>query len=265
MHTLPAAFALLIAAGCSGTPDGVLSSEKMASLMADVYTGEAVIDFNPTIYNDDSTKKIVKQSVLEAHRITQADFDSSIVWYGRHIEDYIKVCDRAVEILEARYALIPDDPDGRSLMVVAGDSAQVWPGSPFYHITYSTPARYLTFNLPKDDNWTSSDRYELGFKLLNQRSLVNSFIGVEYADGGTTYVTGNTSSEGWSRINISLDSTRTANSVYGFIKLDPQPGEHIYVDSISLIRTRSHETLRTIRRHGTSFNRGLDIDTDDKL
>ena len=50
MHTLPAAFALLIAAGCSGTPDGVLTSEKMASLMADVYTGEAVIDFNPTIF-----------------------------------------------------------------------------------------------------------------------------------------------------------------------------------------------------------------------
>lgn len=262
MHTLPAAFALLLTAGCSGTPDGVLSTEKMARLMADVYTGESVIEFNPNVYNDDSTKKVVKQSVLAAHKVSSADFDSSIVWYGRHIEEYVKVCDRAVEILEERYAAIPDDQDGRTLVLVAGDSAQVWPLSPFYHITASSPARYLTFNLPKDDTWEPADKYELGFKLINRRSPVSSFLGVEYADGGTNYVSGNTDADGWSRIQLSLDTTRTATSVYGFIKFSPEANEHIYVDSISLVRTRTPETtLRTFRRVGTTFKRGKDIET----
>ena len=200
--------------------------------------------------------------MLAAHKVSAADFDSSIVWYGRHIEEYIKVCDRAIEILESRYKDIPDDPDGRAMVFVAGDSAQVWPLSTFYHITASSPARYLTFNLPKDDNWEAGDKYEFEFKLLNQRSPVNSFIGVEYADGGTNYTSGSATADGWSRINISLDTTRTATSVYGFIKVNPEPNEHIYIDSISLVRTRTPETtMHTFRRLGTTFNRGKDIES----
>ena len=258
MKILPLAGILLIVhAGCSRTPRGVPDSEEMALLMADVYTAESVIEFNPANYSNDSLKKVVKQSVLTAHKISQADFDSAIVWYGHNIEEYIKVCDRAVEILEKRRDDIPDDQDGRMLMVVAGDSAQVWPLAPFYHITSHLPSRYLTFNLPKDDTWEASDQYELGYKLLNMRSPVNSFIGVEYDDGGTVYATATSKADGWERLKIQLDSTRVAKSIYGFIKFTPETDEHIYVDSISLIRTRTNQLQRRAVRGNTSiFNRG---------
>lgn len=259
MYILPLA-ALALLAACSKTPRGVLPPEKMASLLADVYRGESVIEYNRELYRTDSLKKVVKQSVYAAHGVDQAMFDSSMVWYGHNVEEYVKVCDRAVELLEADLAAVPDDPRGLNQMLVFGDSAQVWPLSPYYHISAATPARYIVFNLTPDDNWEPGDEYTLEFKSYNTRTPVRSALAAEYADGGVTFINHSLDNDGREHMILRLDTARQATSVYGYIKLDPQASEHIYLDSLSLIRTRFNNTL-PLRRTGAqqTFNRGLDL------
>jgi len=253
--------AATIVAACSKTPGGVLEPEEMARLMADVYRGEAVIEFNHAVYNDDSMKKVVKQSVLMNHGVDQARFDSSLSWYGHNIGEYIKVCDRAIEILEAESKTIPDDPAGMNQMVVVGDSAQVWPLSRHYHISTSTPSRFVTFNMSPDETWEPGDEYTLAFKLLNMRSPVKSFLAADYDDGRTEYNIQQQNDDGWSRVTLLLDSTRTAGSVYGFIEFNPANGENIYVDSISLVRTRLNPIqYRRIHTRQKTFDYGRDKD-----
>lgn len=262
MHILPVAATAVLAVACSETPGNVLPPEKMSSLLADVYRGEAVIEFNHAKYSNDSLKKVVKQSVLMAHNVDQATFDSSMVWYGHNIEEYIKVCDRAVEILEAEAEAIPDDPQGLNQMLVAGDSAQVWPMSSFYHITENTPARYITFRLTPDDNWEKGDEYTLSFKLINMRSAVNSTLATDYTDGRSERVTATADGDGWTRSVLRLDTARTAGVIYGFIEFDPANGEHIYVDSISLVRTRMNDRIYRSRTRHNQFDYGKDVSND---
>lgn len=262
LHLLPAAIAAVVTVACSKLPDDVLPPEEMASLMADVYCGESVIEFNHGKYNNDSMKKVVKQSVLAAHRTDQAQFDSSMAWYGRNIEEYIKVCDRAVEILEARAETIPDDPRGQNRLLVAGDSAQVWPLSSFYHLTSSTPARYITFRLTPDDNWERGDEYTLAFKLINMRTPVHSTIATDYADGRSEYNTTTQDEDGWARVTLKLDTARTAEAIYGFLEFNPAVGENLYVDSISLVRTRINPGIYRSRGRQKMFDYGRKTDSD---
>lgn len=262
MHLLPVAVAAMLTGACSKTPGNVLPPEEMSKLIADVYRGESVIEFNHAKYSSDSMKKVVKQSVLMAHNVDEAKFDSSMVWYGRHIEEYIKVCDRAVEMLEAEAEAIPDDPQGMNQLLVAGDSAQVWPMSNFYHITSATPTRYITFRLTPDDNWEKGDEYALAFKLINIRSDVKSLLATDYTDGRSEYLSTTQTEDGWSRITLRLDTARTAKAVYGFIEFDPTTGEHIYVDSISLVRTRINSKVYRSRNRQKIFDHGQNINND---
>ncbi len=251
-----------VASSCSKTPGGVLEPEEMASLIADVYRGEAVIEFNHASYYNDSLKKVVKQSVLTAHGVNQEEFDSSLSWYGHHIGDYIRICDRAVEILEAEAKAIPDDPTGSNQMVVAGDSAQVWPLSRYYLITSNTPGRHVIFNLTPDETWEHGDEYQLAFKIINSRTPVRSLLATSYEDGRTEYTSHEQNEDGWSRSTLRLDSTRTSKSIYGFIEFNPADGENIYVDSISLIRTRLNPATYRNRYRQNTFDYGKKSDND---
>lgn len=255
-NLLVAIFLGILIAACSSTPSGILSPDKMARVLADVYRAEAVIDFNTALYSGDSMKQVVKQSVYQAHKISEADFDSSLVWYGHHIEEYLKVCDNAVALLEGQLEIIPDDETGRNQILVAGDSASVWPRERFYHITQATPSRYITFKLLPDENWEPGDNYLLELKLLNNRSSVKSYLAVDYEDGHSGWASNTQNEDGWSKLNLILDSTRTASSIYGILEFNPTAGENIYVDSVALIRTRRNSNLRYIRPHANKFDYG---------
>lgn len=260
-HILPALMvALILSTACNKTPRGVLPPDDMARLLADVYRGESVIEFERGSYGDDSMRKVVKQSVLMAHDITQEDFDSSLSWYGHNIEEYVKVCDMAVELLEEELRNIPDDPTGSNQILVAGDSAQVWSLPRFYHITSTTPSRYLTFRLSPDNTWEPGDEYTLEFKLINSRSEVKTAIAVDYDDNRTEFIRARQDQDGWFRNTLRLDSTRTPRALYGYLSFDPGDGENIYLDSVALVRTRVNPLSYRMRSRQNYFDHGYDIE-----
>lgn len=254
----------LMLGACSKTPSGVLPPEEMAALLADVYRGEAALEYNYDLYYNDSTRMVAKQSIFAAHGVTQADFDSSLTWYGHNIDQYIKVCDRAIEMLEEVNKSIPDgDANSLHLGAIPGDSAQVWPlASTSYRITPQTATRFLPFTLRRDTTWHTADNYTLAFKLLNLRSRVSATIAVDYEDGGTEYMSNTFSDDGWQRTSIELDTARQAKAIYGFIQFTPSQGENIFVDSISLVRTRGDRALRFRYNNNTQFRYGKKAQND---
>lgn len=250
---LAAAAAMAVATlSCSSRPDGIPDEKEMASLMADVYRGESVIDFNHARYNTDSARAVVRNSVLAAHGMDKEQFDSAVAWYGRNLEKYMKVCDEAVKLLEKDIAAIPDDETNQ--LFVAGDTANVWPMAPYRIIDSRHSGRNLTFAIQADDTWEPGDKYELEFKLAGINSTVYSGMAVEYDDGGTEYAATSMTNEGWNRVNLPLDSTRNATLLYGYIEFEPIKGETFYVDSIALMRTRCNQAEAFRRRRVEQFN-----------
>lgn len=241
----------LLAAGCSHTPKGVLSQEDMAQLMADTYMAEGVVDMNYRDFPNDSTRMQLKQSVYAKHGVSSADVDSAFVWYGNHIEDYIKVLDRTTEILrERQHDLVATASRQMSL---SGDSVNIWAGADHLTVSPRTASRYVTFSIEADTTWRNGDIYELRFKPVNAQRTIAARMFVDYKEGLTRYFeTPGSNPSVVTTLNATVDSTLTPERIYGYIDLKPAPGEHFQIDSISLVRMRKYVKGNTYFQSGRS-------------
>ncbi len=233
----PVLLVVVVLIGCNSTPEHVIPPEKMARLLADIHTGESVVEINRSDYIDDSLKKTLKQSIYAKHSVTAQQVDTSFVWYGHNIEQYIKVYDRVIEILDEEIKGIGTIGDGMQI-TVAGDSADVWNGVRFCILDYNAPSEYISFSINKDDNWNKGDNYQWQMKLFNNRSAMEWLLFADYDDGTTDYYGESKTVDGWNRLSFVVDSTKNATRLYGVVRIDLAPGERVFVDSISLIRTR---------------------------
>ena len=95
----PVVASMMVLAACSKTPGYVISEGKMAEIMADLHTGEAVVDANSSTFRKDSVKQAFMQSICMRHGVTTQQLDTSLYWYGQNIQEYIKVYDKTISWL----------------------------------------------------------------------------------------------------------------------------------------------------------------------
>lgn len=241
--------------GCNSTPDYVIPPEKMAQLLADLHTGESVAEINRSEYSNDSLKKMLKQSIYTKHSVTAQQIDTSFVWYGHHIEEYIKVYDRVIAILDKELKNVGTYGNDAQI-TVAGDSADVWNGVRCCILSNNAPSEYISFYLNKDDNWNKGDNYQWQMKLFNNRSVMEWSLFADYDDGTTDYYGESKTVDGWNRLSFVVDSTKNATRLYGVARISLAPGERVFVDSVSLIRTRLNPKQYT--RFNYKTFKGLD-------
>lgn len=77
---------------CTVKPAYVLSDKKMENVLFDLYIAQTEVGENSAVfYNDSAKKQDLLQSVFKKHKITQAKFDTSLVWYNAHMDRYMKI------------------------------------------------------------------------------------------------------------------------------------------------------------------------------
>jgi predicted ribosome quality control (RQC) complex YloA/Tae2 family protein len=99
------AYILIILAACA--PDDnkhrntdMITEDKMVQLLVDIHLTDAVLSviYRTKPKSDDATLRIY-ESVLKKHNTTREQFDRSIEYYSRHIEEYEKIYDKVIEEL----------------------------------------------------------------------------------------------------------------------------------------------------------------------
>lgn len=250
-----AATALLTS--CEKAPDNVLGREEMASLMADIHMGEAVIDYNYSAFPNDSTRKLLKQSIYAAHGVDAATVDTSFVWYGNHIEDYIKVYDRAIEIIQDRQRDLASETS--SQIAIAGDSVAIWNGPGHITLSERMPSRVVTFAFTPDSTWQNGDIFMLRYVPVVSNAPVTSRLLVDYDNGATGYVDETSMQSGAMVQRIQVDSTLTPVRVYGYMTMPSGQNITGEIDSIAVVRMR-HYMMPNTYISQRRFNNGIKIE-----
>lgn len=232
----------LLAPACSRTPRGIIPPHKMAELMADVHTGEAVVDNNRRMFHTDSMRQVMMQSVYARHGYTTADVDSSLAWYGRHIKLYMEVYDETIEILEKRL-IESGNRVAAATLSLAGDSVDVWAGARNLTFNDTRPARFITFSFDYDQNWERGDQYTWRARFFNNPSTTRWLVGVQYADGTVETLNELVAGDGWKELKIQTDSTADPVRVFGYLYSQPKPGADMMLDSLQLVRKRVNPAL----------------------
>lgn len=223
--------------GCRNGNDMVLGLEEMASLMADLHMAEAAVDLNYSRFPNDSTRLELRQSVYAAHGVTPEQVDSSIGWYGHHLEDYMKVYDRTVEILKDRQKELLASANEH--IVLEGDSVNIWPLSTHFEFASGSPSRLLTFNIEADSTWHDRDVFLLKYHLMSAKEPLATRLTVIYKDNSVEYSTGFSRDKGKADCAIRIDSADIPLRIVGTIMAAPKEGETVRIDSVSFVRMRS--------------------------
>lgn len=86
--------------GCR--PRGILHSGEMRSVLVDLHTTDALLQMSGKQFLSPEEKSLYYAQVLEKHGITQAQFDSSIVWYTAHPQLFDKIYPKVLSDLDAK-------------------------------------------------------------------------------------------------------------------------------------------------------------------
>ena len=246
--------ALFVLAACSHDPDYVIGEKDMVDLLVDVHKAEAVIESNYNQYSSKADKKKLREAVFLKHGITQEQFDTNLVWYGHHIEDYMKIYEQVVERLkaeneEAKKLLAEDNSQ---TMSQPGDSVDVWKQRRAHVFDTRQASNLLTFDIAPDENFRTRDYFELRFKVLLLPKLSvkpQVYLAARHINPDIVYNQLDIDREGWHSLPLQTDSAMALSRINGYIVLPMQtvPGT-MYVDSLTLIRRHYNDRIPAVER-----------------
>lgn len=235
-------------------PKDVLSEQKMEDVLYDYHIAKAMAD---DIAYDERYKKVIYiESVFKKHHITQADFDSSMVWYTRNLELLARVYEKVNKRLEKEkesvdflVALREDRP----LISQEGDSIDVWAWRKNYKLSSAPFQNKLTFVLPSDSNFQDRDtliwmaNYLFKDSLMQDSLFAYPMMSLQaiYENDSTVYVQNRIKNSGLSSLRVYADTLGALKEVRGFIYIPQNDSllSEYFVSEVTLMRYHAQDSL----------------------
>lgn len=232
--------AMSLAIACSKVPDGILSEKEMQTVMTDMLLAEAMIGTDYKQFKEDAAKEALYQSVFRKHGITQADYDSSLVWYGRNLDIYMKVYERVLADLNKQMTEL-GDIQADAAPVSNRDSVNIWPRRSYLTLQPKALFNGAIFDIKPETNYSSGSIFVLGTRVwgLSGKETYVPEIRLS-ADQGDTIVTvrNRIEKDGYQETILRTLPTKKVRRVYGYIRLDNTDTTYykIYIDSLNLMK-----------------------------
>ncbi len=208
---------------CSDRPKNVLSDSEMVRTMADLEIAQSYIQNKGYTNGGSDNKDRILEYVLVKNKVSREDFDSTISWYGRHIDKYDELYQKVDKELARRESRI----SGNATEVLSND---LWPYSRHLVISSKSNTDNLSFSLPPKDV-VKGDRIIWKFN-LSMPVDGNAILGVRYLDGNVAYISIHPN-HNTNELSLQTDTSRNIREIFGNLRLRDNIGI-IGVDSIIL-------------------------------
>ena len=231
---------MLALPACNPVPSEYLSQNEMRTVLTDMQIAEAMIYADMTTYKDEAKKLALYESVFRKHNITQAKYDSSLNWYAKNLDIYMRVYNLVDKDIEKRISDL-GDVEKIDLHTMKKDSIDIW--SRRNYLTFSPKASFngTTFNITPQKSYPSGSTFTLGMNVwgMNPQMKHKPEIRICVDQGDTTIIVNDKIvRDGYHQTTLKSVVTKRVKRVYGFIHMNNKDmGDYtIYTDSISLMR-----------------------------
>lgn len=154
----------------------VLPSDKLESVLYDYHLAQVIVNDLPT--SQRYKKDLYFNYVYEKHGVTQAEVDSSLVYYARYPKGLSEIYNNLSARIEADIKRLDteDKPfKARESVAVVGDSVDLWYDVRFVEMNASPlQGNRYTFTIPTDTNFKALDRLEWSGEVLFLEDKVDS-------------------------------------------------------------------------------------------
>jgi hypothetical protein len=183
---------VILFAACQNRPKGVLNQQEMTEILSDLHKLDGILIEKGYMYDNEYEKERYYNYVLKKYGIRQAQFDSSLVWYGKNPKQFEKIYTNVMinlenfqnEIKSRKYHPI----DSAEL---ARKKDQLWSKAVRYQFTKDSVRNKLNFEIANSD-LLLGDVYVL--KFLQRIALQDSckdqrvVLRIHYQNGQTDSV-----------------------------------------------------------------------------
>ena len=240
-----------VVAGCSpGVPKEYIQPDEMEDILYDYFLSQALAVQVTTDKRATYEKNAYYHAVLKKHGITEAEFDSSLVYYYTHAEDFEKIYKNVVKRMEGEAMKM-----GATVSAVAeyeyeyddenGDTTNIWHEGRSAILMPIAPYNRLDFAFECDSTYMLGDSFLMTFStsFVYQSGTKDGIvlIAVHYEGDSIKVFSTNIKSSGDVRLRIDMNKKYRPQSIKGFIYLSKGNDESmtqklLFIDRIRLLR-----------------------------
>lgn len=244
-----------------GRPKGVISKGEMVEVLVDYHIAYNIAADLPPEKRYQTP--LILKGALHKHQLTEAEFDSSLIWYTRNPTELSLIYTRVNRILAEKAAELGAEgaapasagTDGEATQNPApsrsprsGDSVDVWQLPDFCRMSRLAATRRLEFVLTPDSTYRGTDRidWEFDARFLpasGQGGKALMFILARYAPDSVAVSSRMIHTDGHYTLTLQNDSARSIRQLWGFIHYFPEEetarattSSRLFADRIRLMR-----------------------------
>lgn len=243
----------LLLMGCGKQiPGDIIQPELMEDVLYDYHLSVSMSD--QLRVDEFYKKKALQDYVFQKHGITEAEFDSSMVWYTRHTIELAEIysnLNKRFNIEEARINRFLDARDKGDFAFLSGDTVDAWPYQKFYWLTTSPFENQFAFQIAPDTTFYPKDAFlwKANYTFL-KKGKATMAINVLYDNDSVIGQSKLITESGIDSIYLSTDSTYQVKSINGFIYLDEDSLHKpiLIVNDLSLMKYHAlDDSLKAIK------------------
>lgn len=155
---------VVLVASCKPTvPSGIIQSDEMEDLLYDYHLADAMA--RQASGNYDQNLQAYHAAVLKKYRVTNAEFDSSMVYYMRHAtllhDMYEHIAERMSKDAQAMGSSVSMNSGAEGFNTASGDTIDLWKGPQSLVLIPNEPYNLYSFHFKPDAKAQRGDDYVL--------------------------------------------------------------------------------------------------------
>ena len=257
---------LMLIAGCKPTvPSRYIQPGELEDILYDYHLADAMA----SVSGNDSVNMVkYHTAVLQKHGYTEADFDSSLVYYLRHTEQLKTIYENlAKRFRDESVALGGSAGDTFANVGLTGDTANVWREETSLVLAPQKPFNQHSFSLKADSAFHKGDVLMLDFNsdFIYQDGMRDGVVmlSVRFSNDSIASQTVHLSTGGHSSLRVSDDDRLGIKEVRGFFMLSrsQSPSENLttlklmIVSGIRLLRMHASQEKPVVKAQADSLSR----------
>lgn len=165
---LAVAAASLVLTSCKpGRPSGILAEEVMEDILVDYHLAQGMAECSDR--NMEEARYLYVQAVFRKHGVSEAEFDSSLVYYSTHSEFMAVICKNVVARVEAEARLHglserSGEDSFYANLTADGDTADIWPELRYVTLLPDRVHCLYSFSLQADSTFRPGDSFIWRFR-----------------------------------------------------------------------------------------------------
>ena len=243
--------AVLMLASCKPqVPSQYIQPDDMEDLIYDYHIAQGIAA--QQMGNSDYNRRLAFELVLKEHGITQADFDSSLVYYYTRADRFQEIYKNVQSRLNAeaeKYGAAVNELQNMISNSTSGDTIDVWTGNRMLMLLNDRPYHLYSFSQKADTTFHEGDSFMMSFNttwlMQNGNRQAVAYLAVTYANDSTTKAFSTISSSGTTSLRIPYCKERV-KEIKGYVVCGIRPATDktnnlcvMFVDNIALAKFRN--------------------------